>query len=709
VGLNLSDLRELVAKLSPSWDTRRSMQPDFGAGLAGKEAAFVNPDTQAAQADARQAEVDQAFKWPGIMAATLNAVPGLPATGAAVRPTMVGARAPGRRLDAAVLARAKQGDEAAIEAVLQHIRPMVRSTAAKYGKLGEDAMQEASIIALNKIRTAPEDPAHFMSALRKDLQHVSREIEPLREAAPLARETRELIRRVERFKQEYYQKYGVQLADDRVIKKMNLSEFEKQALADAYASPARAPKVELDKPRFDEPGAGFHESITPKDVAGRDVPQSVEGEIAGQIPTPADRMQQKDYRAAIAFAMRQARQEDPRRAGMWHAYEQGKTEKEIAQQYNVSQPAVNKAITAMRQRLADIARARYEGQTPPPVTKRKPGGGGGPAKPLNPKQQKPPISGGSDAPDEHPLTYMGYQEVPEGMTSAPGFHLWNLGKDYPGHTKGSTVSAETLQKLGIPVPQVPPRSVGAAAYRDPADDVASWVDQYRRFLATGGPDQAPDPGIVRQLQNPRQYTNINRELPFDEQQMLSDANRPLDYSSSLRETSLPPIDAFRGGRLSGGLEGDVSLKMPYFRNQIDPLTGEPAKHSLASPMFDIRDEILIPRPGPRGVPPRLPGAGGAGNDYTTYLDFDQLRHLRGANEIGARFSGGSSFDHGPNIPPARMLRPDPEQLRLNAMRLSDIVPRHQQDADQAFLPAINNPEEFRTFVRDLIRMNMGHQ
>jgi DNA-directed RNA polymerase specialized sigma24 family protein len=585
--VNLSDLRELITKLSPSWDTQRSMQPDFGSGLAGKEAAFVNPDTQAAQAAGRQAEVDQAFKWPGLMAAALNAVPGLPVMGAALRPTAAGARAP-RRLDPTVLARAKQGDERAIEEVLQHIRPMVRSTGAKYGKLGEDAMQEANLIALRNIQNAPEDPAHFMSSLRKELQNVGREIEPLREAAPLARETRELLRRVDRFKQEYYQKYGVELAQDRVIKKMNLSEFERQALADAYASPALSRKIELDKPRFDDTAEGFHSVTSQHEDASRSMP-APEAEIAGQIPTPGDRLQQKDYRAAIAFAMRQARQEDPRRAGMWHAYESGKTEKEIATRFGVSQPAVNKAITAMRQRLADIARARYEGKELPPVRpQRKPGGGGGAAKPnvLPPdkRPKNPPIQGGSDVPaEEHPLSYIGYQEVPEGITGAPGFHMWNLGKDYPGHSKGSSVSAETLQKLGIPVPEVPPRSVGAAAYRDPAEDVQGWVDQYRRFLATGGPDKVADQEIVRQLQNPRQATAPAQGNTPAEMRILTHKNGPM-YSYDEPASDGP---------------WNMQGPMPWLSPSIT-LEGRPTINSTRLPMMEFREDITIPRR-------RLPG------------------------------------------------------------------------------------------------------
>lgn len=53
---------------------------------------------------------------------------------------------------------------------------------------------------------------------------------------------------------------------------------------------------------------------------------------------------------------------------------------------------------------------------------------------------------------EAPATYAGFQE---GMADLPGFHLWNLTKDIPGHPAGSTVSSNTLEAAGFKVPKTP--------------------------------------------------------------------------------------------------------------------------------------------------------------------------------------------------------------------------------------------------------------
>jgi hypothetical protein len=45
--------------------------------------------------------------------------------------------------------------------------------------------------------------------------------------------------------------------------------------------------------------------------------------------------------------------------------------------------------------------------------------------------------------------FIGHQE---GFGDTPGFNVYNLKKDIPGHPTGSTVSEETLKKAGIPIP-----------------------------------------------------------------------------------------------------------------------------------------------------------------------------------------------------------------------------------------------------------------
>ncbi len=48
--------------------------------------------------------------------------------------------------------------------------------------------------------------------------------------------------------------------------------------------------------------------------------------------------------------------------------------------------------------------------------------------------------------------YRGFQE---GFDDVPGFHLYNLLVDIPGHCAGSTVTAKTLRAAGLEVPSTP--------------------------------------------------------------------------------------------------------------------------------------------------------------------------------------------------------------------------------------------------------------
>lgn len=48
-----------------------------------------------------------------------------------------------------------------------------------------------------------------------------------------------------------------------------------------------------------------------------------------------------------------------------------------------------------------------------------------------------------------PAVYLGEQQ---GWGDQPGFHLYNLTAPIPGHPAGSTVSGDTLTRLGYPLP-----------------------------------------------------------------------------------------------------------------------------------------------------------------------------------------------------------------------------------------------------------------
>lgn len=55
-----------------------------------------------------------------------------------------------------------------------------------------------------------------------------------------------------------------------------------------------------------------------------------------------------------------------------------------------------------------------------------------------------------------PVVFLGWQD-PCGTRTEP-IELWNLTQDIPGHSAGSTVSRETLERAGYWVPIAPPLS-----------------------------------------------------------------------------------------------------------------------------------------------------------------------------------------------------------------------------------------------------------
>jgi hypothetical protein len=55
-------------------------------------------------------------------------------------------------------------------------------------------------------------------------------------------------------------------------------------------------------------------------------------------------------------------------------------------------------------------------------------------------------------PIDAPAVWLGWQEM---LPGAPALALWNLTRDIPGHPRGSTVSSNTLLRLGFLLPAIP--------------------------------------------------------------------------------------------------------------------------------------------------------------------------------------------------------------------------------------------------------------
>lgn len=105
------------------------------------------------------------------------------------------------------------------------------------------------------------------------------------------------------------------------------------------------------------------------------------------------------------------------------------------------------------------------------------------APPVDPRvsalQPQPvaPLTPAGDPRPPAPVVYVGMQEglpAANGRPAIPGFEIFNLTQDIPGHSKGSTVTRETLEKAGFAVPPVPAEPAAAApgAPMPPADAAA---------------------------------------------------------------------------------------------------------------------------------------------------------------------------------------------------------------------------------------------
>lgn len=91
-----------------------------------------------------------------------------------------------------------------------------------------------------------------------------------------------------------------------------------------------------------------------------------------------------------------------------------------------------------------------------------------------------------------PVEYKGFQP---GFEDKPGFHLYNLTEDIPGHTKGSTVSEKTLRAAGYTPPAPPAEVVSKVAPTLQTGDVPSAVQAGFRTTST----QASAPHLIQDM------------------------------------------------------------------------------------------------------------------------------------------------------------------------------------------------------------------
>lgn len=86
------------------------------------------------------------------------------------------------------------------------------------------------------------------------------------------------------------------------------------------------------------------------------------------------------------------------------------------------------------------------------------------------QQSLTPVSPPVTARPQAPAVYVGLQEglpAAGGRPAVPGFEIFNLTADIPGHSKGSTVTRETLEKAGFDVPPRTPEAAAAAVLAAP--------------------------------------------------------------------------------------------------------------------------------------------------------------------------------------------------------------------------------------------------
>lgn len=179
-----------------------------------------------------------------------------------------------------------------------------------------------------------------------------------------------------------------------------------------------------------------------------------------------------------------------------------------------------------------------------------------------------------------PATYVGFQP---GSTTIPGFDIFNLTEDIPGHTKGSTVSRQTLEEAGFTVPPAPvadpnsgpigtslePRNPQVApdavspvlseARQPPAPpnfetatapEVDAWENAVRQFdkdtdIAVFGAERAAE---YRKLQRTANGSNVARadaaiEKVLQMESTLSEGQQDILFGRNLPDTFVHPDDA----------------------------------------------------------------------------------------------------------------------------------------------------------------------
>ncbi len=177
------------------------------------------------------------------------------------------------------------------------------------------------------------------------------------------------------------------------------------------------------------------------------------------------------------------------------------------------------------------------------------------------------VKGGSATRGVAPVEYLGIQQI-ENNPSDKDFHLWNLTKDIPGHPEGSTVTSETLKKLGYEVP-------------DPLESLKDQLTKARIDLIGRKPTQ---PNALQE-QSPAEVPVLN---PSGDGEAVGASNPVNIRSTGARPPSVAETQRLQEQRNSE----DPEVRAGYRKD----LIGNIAKLSdkaLSSPSVDVEQKANI--------------------------------------------------------------------------------------------------------------------
>ncbi len=190
-----------------------------------------------------------------------------------------------------------------------------------------------------------------------------------------------------------------------------------------------------------------------------------------------------------------------------------------------------------------------------------------------------------------PAEFIGVQEMPGG----PGFDLYNLTADIPGHPKGSSVSRETLEKAGFTVPARPATQPAAQPISQPS---AAASDQSR------APASTPAPGPAAGIAPRTQKVDLGPEyVPVTvdrlQKEGATEISSPEQHAEMFRKYGPPnPIDSGDPNKLLGGKEGryysDDSGKLVAYDPRPAAPISQPAKQAPGSPTTNKPQAINQP-------------------------------------------------------------------------------------------------------------------